>query len=227
MNEALSRALLRARLTDEDVAARLQVDPKTVRRWLDGRLPYLRHRWALAQLVGVDESDLWPQLRSARSRPAEVIGVYAHRDLVPPQTWLRLFSSASEEAGVMADAGFLLADGSAILHALAGRARRGVRVRVCVAGPARPPGLERGRERDSLVAAIGNTAAPAEVRVDTAPGYNSICYADRQLLVAQHVYGLPAGQAPVLHLDGAAAQDMAAAYLASFERAWAGAVPVS
>src|SRR5579875_2248039 len=45
------RALLRARLSEKDVAAHLGVDPKTVRCWTDGRIPYPRHRWALAGLA--------------------------------------------------------------------------------------------------------------------------------------------------------------------------------
>ena len=83
MNETLCRALLQARLTEEDVATRLQVDPKTVRRWLEGRVPYLRHRWALAALLGLDETDLWPHLRRTRSRPEEVQAIYPHLDAVP------------------------------------------------------------------------------------------------------------------------------------------------
>jgi transcriptional regulator with XRE-family HTH domain len=51
LNELLRRALFRARLSEEDVAAHLGVDPKTVRRWLEGRLPYLRHRQALSRLI--------------------------------------------------------------------------------------------------------------------------------------------------------------------------------
>jgi hypothetical protein len=39
MNENLRRALIRAQLRETDIAARLNVDPKTVRRWLDGRVP--------------------------------------------------------------------------------------------------------------------------------------------------------------------------------------------
>ena len=52
MNEPLRRALLRARLREDDVAARLGVDPKTVRRWLNGRVPYPHNRAAIAELVG-------------------------------------------------------------------------------------------------------------------------------------------------------------------------------
>src|ERR1017187_6537529 len=97
LNETLRRALLRMRLSEEDVAARLEVDPKTVRRWLEGRVPYLRHRWALAGMLGVDEADLWPQLRTAGSWPEEIQRIYAHRDEVPRHVWQRLFGSAKNE----------------------------------------------------------------------------------------------------------------------------------
>jgi transcriptional regulator with XRE-family HTH domain len=216
VNEALSRALLRARLSDEDVAARLQVDPKTVRRWLEGRVPYLRHRWALALLVGADESDLWPQLPSARSRPREVVAVYAHRDWVSSEMWLRLFSSASREAGVLADSGFLLADDSAILKTLAERARAGVRVRVCRPDPTPPAavGHETGPGVDtSRVAGIRDALRPAELRLHRVRSYNSIWFSDQELLVAQHVYGVPDDQSPILHLRGGADQEMIAADL--------------
>lgn len=229
MNEILSRALLRARLTDDDVAARLQVDPKTVRRWLEGRVPYLRHRWALALLVGVEESDLWPQLRSSPSRPSEVVSVYAHRDLVPPWTWLRLFTSARREIGVLADNGLLLADDSIILEALAKRAMTDVRVRVCL-----PEFTESGvsdavAENSAItpqVARIRNALGRAEFRLHRIRGYNSLCYADRQLFVFQHVYGIPAGRAPVLQLHGDPDQEMITAYLSSFEQIWTSARPV-
>jgi transcriptional regulator with XRE-family HTH domain len=60
VNEPLRRALLRARLREDDIAARLRVDPKTVRRWLNGRVPYPHNRAAIAELAGADEAELWP-----------------------------------------------------------------------------------------------------------------------------------------------------------------------
>lgn len=226
MNEILCRALLRAGLSDENVAARLQVDPKTVRRWLDGRVPCLRHRWAIAQLVGMDESDLWPQLRAARSRPGEVVMIYPRRDSVPPETWLRLFRSARREAGVLADSEFLLGADSAIVASLAERARSRIRVRVCLADPAAPEAQEQEAERgvvDSSAGGIRDAIGPAEFRIHRARNYNTICYADDQLMIVQHVYGGPAGHAPVLRLRRTADGDMAAAYLSSFESIWADA----
>src|ERR1700735_4094963 len=97
MNESLCRALLQARLTEEDVAVQLQVDPKTVRRWLEGRVPYLRHRWALAAMLGLDETELWPHLRRTHLRPDEVPAIYPHLDAVPEEVWLRLFGLAKRE----------------------------------------------------------------------------------------------------------------------------------
>jgi hypothetical protein len=223
VNEMLYRALLNAQLSGEDVATRLQVDPKTVRCWLDGRVPYLRHRWALARLVGMDQADLWPQLRPAGSRPGEVMTIYPHRDSVPREDWLSLFSAVRREAGILADSEFLLAIGSRLPGLLAAA---GVRARICIADPAVPELREAGCERRAArpsAAAVRAVFAPADVRVHGASAYHTICYADDDLMIAQHVYGLPEGQAPVLRLRRSADGDMASSYLDAFERTWADA----
>ena len=235
MNETLRRALLRARLSEEDVATRLEVDPKTVRRWLEGRVPYMRHRWALAGVLGVDEADLWPQLRGARSRPGEVLAIYPHRDGVPREVWLRFFGSARREIGVLACSGRFLAEDPGVRDVLAARVRAGVRVRICVRNPATrdvPEGAAglggddtlavRVREvldRDGLLGA----GSGAEIRLHREVLYNSIYRADGEVLVAQHAYGIPVGRAPVLHLRRAEGEAMTTAYLESFERIWAAA----
>jgi transcriptional regulator with XRE-family HTH domain len=100
VNEPLRRALLRARLREGDIAARLGVDPKTVRRWLNGRVPYPHNRAAIAELVGADEADLWPDAGgplAARNRPEELGTVYPHRWAVPREAWTRLFGSAERD----------------------------------------------------------------------------------------------------------------------------------
>jgi transcriptional regulator with XRE-family HTH domain len=238
LNENLRRALLRARLGEEDVAARLEVDPKTVRRWLEGRVPYLRHRWALAGVLGVDEADLWPQLRAAGSRPDEVRAIYPHRDAVPREVRQRLFGSAKSEIGVLDSSGLFLAEDPSILGALAGRVRAGVRVRICVRDPAAPhvPGNAAAQFTDDALAARARDAlaryeplrevSGVEIRLHRDVPYNSIYRADNELLVSQHAYGVPAGRAPVLYLRRAGGGDLVAAYLESFERIWAGALPV-
>jgi transcriptional regulator with XRE-family HTH domain len=235
VNETLCRALLRARLTEEDVVTRLQVDPKTVRRWLEGRLPYLRHRWALAAMLGVDETDLWPQLRAAR--PAEVRGIYPRLDVVPREVWLGLFSSAKQEMDILTVGEMPFAGDMAIMAALAGRARTEVKVRICIAGTCEP------QAEPNAATVHGDTEPPTaaehaalwvplrqigevEIRQHQATTYHSIYRADNQLLVSQHAYGIPPQQAPVLRLQNAAGATMAPVYLAEFERIWAESSPV-
>src|SRR5271154_1263171 len=122
VNEALRRALVRARLREDDVAARLGVDSKTVRRWLNGRLPYSHNRAALAGLVGVDEGDLWPDAGgplALRARPEELGTVYPHRWAVPRDVWVRLFGSAEREISILAYSALFLAEDAGILRILA------------------------------------------------------------------------------------------------------------
>jgi len=233
MNETLCRALLQARLTEEDVAARLQVDPKTVRRWLEGRLPYLRHRWALAAMLGACEADLWPQLRAVRQRPEEIKAIYAHRDAVPRDEWLGLFRSAHREIDVLDRIGLFLAGPPAILATLADRVQAGVRVRICLSEPD-CPGPD---EADSGHTSTRTTASSVrdafahcgalrasgrlEIRLHRGRMYNVIYRGDDQLLVGHHAHGIPDRQAPVLHLDGTAGREMVTTYLEEFDRIWA------
>jgi transcriptional regulator with XRE-family HTH domain len=233
LNETLCRALIRARLTEEDVAARLQVDPKTVRRWLEGRIPYLRHRWAIAAMLGVDETDLWPQLRTERTRPDEVLAIYPHRDTVLRDVWLRLFGSAEHEIGILDDTDLPLAADQSIADVLAERAMSGVRLRICLhemnaSADARGAACS-GSGRTSAVSLYEALAVYAplrekrgvEVRLHQGVAYNCIYRADDQMLVSQHAYGIPAAAAAVVHLKRANGGDIATAYLDAFETAWA------
>jgi transcriptional regulator with XRE-family HTH domain len=239
VNENLRRAMLRARLSEEDVAARLQVDPKTVRRWLEGRVPYLRHRWVLASLLDADEANLWPEIHPAtgpRSRPAEIRAVYPHRQAMPAQAWQSLFRTARHEIGILARTGLFLAKEPGVLDVLAERARPGVRVRICVRNLDTSIAAECASEeftdeedvagvREALALFGGLRQNGAEIRLHRAILYSSIYRADNQLLVTQHMYGISSEREPVLYLQSAAAGDMATTYLDVFERIWASALP--
>lgn len=238
MNETLRRAMFHARLDEEDVAARLGVDPKTVRRWIEGRLPYPRHRWALAHLLRTEEADLWPEIRAARtarSRPEELRTVYAHRWAVPREVWRNLFASAKHEIGVLAYSGLFLAEDAAMLRILVAKARAGVHVRITLGDPDSPKVTERGAQEDideSMAAKIRNALIlyrplsgvnGIEIRIHQTVLYNSIYRADNELLINQHIYGIPAARSPVLWLRCRSAEGMANSYIESFERLWLGA----
>jgi transcriptional regulator with XRE-family HTH domain len=223
LNETFCRALLHAGLTEEDIAAHLGVDPKTVRRWIEGRaLPYRRHRWALAALLGAVETDLWPQLRSNRPRPEEVVAVYPHLAAVPSGTWLQLFRSAQDEIGLLDHQELPLVSDHEVADVLTQRADAGVGVRICLGGS---DSIDVG-DRSALARyAPLRDHCEVSIRLHRGVLYNLIYRADDQLFVVQRAYGVGIAEAPVLHLERADDGDIFATYVESFERAWAGAEP--
>lgn len=87
-------------MTSDEVAEKAGIDPKTLDRWISGRVPHPRNRHALAEVLGVHSSDLWPEADPfARLVPRDLAGVqcvYASRSaflsVFPPE---RLFAEAT------------------------------------------------------------------------------------------------------------------------------------
>jgi hypothetical protein len=238
MKHPLSRALRAAGVDAVDVAARLEVDPKTVKRWLGGRLPYPRHRAALVELTGWSLHDLWPGVDAPVTLQPDVDEVcvaYRQRCAVPTDAWRRLFQRADHEIGILAYSGLFLAEDSGIHSVLREKARAGVRVRIAlgdvggaqVARRGADEGIDvmmTGRINNALVLYRSLTGEPGvSLRLHDTVLYNSIYLADDELLVNAHAYGCPASRAPVLHLRRTRPDGMAATYIDSFERMWASA----
>jgi hypothetical protein len=241
LNEQLRRALLRARLREDDVAARLSVDPKTVRRWLSGRVPYANNRAALADLLRTNEADLWPDaggLLATRVRPEELEAIYPHRSSIPPEVWTRLFESAEHEIGILAYSALFVAEDAGLLRVLADKGRAGITVRIALGDPHGPHVAECGEEEgagDAIPVKIHNAVAlyrslcgvdNIEIRLHQAVLYNSIYRVDTQLLVNQHAYGIPAAHGPVFCFRESETSEMGADYINSFERVWISAKPI-
>ena len=241
MNELLRRFLLQAGLREDDVAARLGVDPKTVRRWVNGRVPYPHNRAAMADLLGAEEADLWPGASgtlTARIRPDELSTVYPHRSAVPREVWIRFFSSARREIGILSYSALFLAEDRAIRRLLAEKGQAGVNIRIALGDPESWHDAQRGGEdiggatptkiRKALTL-YRSVAEPenTEIRLHQSVLYNSIYRADDQVFVNQHAYGIPAAHAPVFCLRDTGDGEMAALYRDSFERVWAAAIPLT
>jgi transcriptional regulator with XRE-family HTH domain len=241
-NERLRAALLERGLTPVVLGEEVGVDHKTVERWLSGRVPYRRHRYAVAALLHLDETYLWPDALSreqvAVASDSEVLAIYPHRSDVPRDVWERLFAPAERDIGVLVYSGLALAEDTGVQKILAERAREGVRVRVLLGDPDSPQVAERGKDEgvgDAMAARIRNVLVlyqalrateGAEFRFHRTVLYNSIYRGDEQLLVNTHIYGMPASRAPVWHLRRVAGGEIASTYLESFERVWDTAVPV-
>jgi hypothetical protein len=235
LNESLRHAMLRARLREDDVAAHLGVDPKTVRRWLSGRVPYPSSRAALADLVGADEADLWPEAGgplAGRSRPEELAAVYPHRWAIPRDAWTRFFESGEHEIDVLAYSALFLAEDAGLLGIIADKASRGVRVRIALGNPDCAAVAQRGQEEgigDAMAAKVCNALTlyrslagieHIEIRLHEAILYNSIYRPDGQVFVNQHAYGIPAAHSPVFCYRESESGEIAAGYVDSFERVW-------
>ncbi|MFI7539545.1 XRE family transcriptional regulator [Streptosporangium sp. NPDC049376] len=239
MNEHLRHALIQARLQPLDVATHLTVDPKTVTRWLAGRVPHPRHRLAVADLLHVDENDLWPEsVRRRPGPPAEIKAVYPHRWAVPATIWRTFFEAAQTEIGILVYSGLFLAEDAGLLRILVGRATAGVRVRILLGDPDSPHVATRGADEgvgsDVMISRTRNALTLCrplgdvegiEIRLHGTILYNSIYRADNDLLVNLHAYGTRASDAPVVYITGNEPNSTAATYLDSFERVWSNAIP--
>lgn len=239
MNDTLRRALADARLDEPAVAASLSVDPKTVQRWVSGRVPQRRHRWSLADLLGRHELDLWPELGRQATHCPEIRSSYSDRGSVPRRTWHQLFARAQTDIGILVYSGLFLAEDREAVAILADRARAGVRVRILLGDPDSPVIAARGTDEgigDAMPAKVRNALvqyrpllgiADVKIRLHATVLYNSLYRADDQLLANMHVLGLPAAHAPVLHLHGPGDNDLLSTYLDCFERVWGTAAPYS
>lgn len=242
-NERLRAALLERGLTPNALAAELGVDNKTVERWISGRLPYRRHRYALSTRLGVDEAYIWPDAlpkeQVTAASESEILAVYHRRSEVPRQVWRNLFDSATHEIGVLVYAGVFLAEDLGLMKLIRAKAKAGARVRFLVGDPENRNVAERGSQEDigeAMAAKIRNAlvlyrplleAENVEFRAHGTVLYNSIYRADDQVLVNTHVYGYPAPHAPVWHLRKVAGGELASIYLDSFEKVWESANPIT
>src|SRR4051812_34673952 len=146
LGEPLRRALVGARLRDVDVAKQLGVDPKTVQRWLGGWLPQPRHRWGLADMIGVHEYDLWPHLAGVPSIGPEVFATYPHRGAVPRDVWRQLYDHAEHHIGILVYSGLFIAEDVEMIRLLREKARAGVAVRILLGDPDSQQVTQRGVE---------------------------------------------------------------------------------
>ncbi|GAB3958034.1 DUF5919 domain-containing protein [Actinoallomurus acanthiterrae] len=238
MNDRLREAFNASTLDEAAIAKQLGVDPKTVERWVAGRLPYPRYRRALAEILGFDEKAIWHQritkeTTASNERTAEIKVAYAHRWAVPREQWIRLFLSAKQDIGVLAYAALFLAEDDGIIRTLAERARAGVHIRILLGNPKGSQVAERGTGEgigDAIAAKVRNALTlyraladidGVEIRLHDTALYASIYRADNDVLINTHAYGVPASHSPVIGIRHAAAGDMAETYLESFDRVWA------
>lgn len=237
-NDRLRSSIVAAGFSLADVAERVEVDPKTVERWVAaGRLPRVAHRRQTAELLGRDEYYLWPQAAHERLREQapgdELIQLFSTRGAVPQDLWSGLVAGARENVDVLAYSALFLTDTNPDLTArLQDRSRDGVRVRICLGDPSSDAIRQRGQEEgigDGLrgrvqlqLSYLGALAGSPgiELRLHGTTLYTSMFRFDDELLVNLHTYGVPAAQSPVVHLHRLGEGRLFEHYAAAYERVW-------
>lgn len=221
----------------ETLARKLRVDPKTVQRWLAGRLPHPRHRWKVCDILGQTEQYLWPAVLAGASgalHTAEIVAAYAHRADVPGQLWTGLLEGARRNIDLLGySMSFFPEQHSGLSRTLEEKCASGLRVRIALADPesaevAARDSLERlggtlpGRIRSTIVALESLSAnAGVEIRLHGLPLYNAVYRFDDQMLVTPYLYRLHGYQHPVLHIKRLGPAGIFESYAQQFEAIWA------
>ena len=176
-NERLRTALLQRGVTPAALADTVGVDPKTIERWIGGRIPYRRHRHQVAVRLGVDETYLWPGALAAEqvasASESEILVVHPHRWAVPRDTWGLLFDSAEQEIGILVYSGMFIADDPGLLALFRAKAEQGVRIRILLGDPDSSEVATRGQHEgidDALASKIRNVDGPAPATPSGARG---------------------------------------------------------
>ena len=159
VNERLRTAMLRAGFDAPTLARAVEVNAKTVDRWIGGRIPRLRTRLAVAKVLGDTEAHLWPVARPDQSpgttATAEVVGAWAHRAHIPTDLWLALLDAARDRIDLLGYAyPFLFEMAPQVTATIRSKAAAGARVRIAVADP----DCAHVNERDALEQ-LGGTLA--------------------------------------------------------------------
>jgi transcriptional regulator with XRE-family HTH domain len=241
--ERLRSAMDRCGLTPEKAARVAGVDPKTVQRWMSGRVPHPRHRFALANELGENEEYIWPESRRTRldagNAAAELIAAYPYRADVDPSRWWDLITRAERQIDLLGfTLYFLPHQHPQLIDTLLGKVESGCKVRICIADPASEHVRWRDAEEQEAITLVARITSSlqafepltrhhaTELRLQNAPLYNSVFRFDDEMFVTPHLYGIPGRSAPLMHLRRLGPNGMFSRFTAHFEGVWGSSAPM-
>jgi hypothetical protein len=196
-NDTLRAALDQANLGPDDLAQIVQVDVRTVRRWLSGGTPYPRQRGKVARALDTTEQHLWPHIPVAPAPnntpppPADVLTGYTSADDLAAPDWKTLMRDATERIDLLGDTLLGILETRGVPDLLASKATNGCAIRILLSHPG--PHLAPLADRPGI-----------EIRILNDPARHDIHRFDEQLLLTLHLQGGDPDRGPVLHLHRAA-----------------------
>jgi hypothetical protein len=242
-NERLRDALARSGHSYESLGELIDVDAKSIQRWVAlDRVPHGRNRHTAADILGEKDTWLWPNAPGARSEQAaqsELVQLYPRRSALTYDDWIRFFSRATTFLDVLVYAGLFLPEHMpGAIDLIKDKAAAGVRVRLLLGEPGSAAVAVRGVEEgigDAVETKVRNAlsllkrplvkASNVTVRLHGTTLYTSIYRIDDEMIANPHVIGLPAAQAPALHLRRIATGGLFDTYATAYDRVWDDAKP--
>ena len=237
-NDRLRSAMAKVGVGIDQVAGATGVDPKTVQRWIGGRVPHARHRFAVAAFLREEEDYLWPVAPGrdptvSADSTAEIKAAYGHRADMPVDTWRLLLASARAKINLLGYAMLFFPEQHPnLMPLLHDKAERGCEIRVLLADP----DCDHTRERDELEQ-LGGTL-PDRIRTTithfsgglTIPGfelrlhdvhlYNAVYRFDDDMIITPYLVGAHGYQHPALLLRRLGPFGLFEQYASQFEYIW-------
>ncbi|MFJ8724122.1 helix-turn-helix domain-containing protein [Streptomyces sp. NPDC093269] len=243
-NERLRSALLASGMTVQQLAEEIDVNPKTVERWITkGKVPYRRHQYATASALRVDVTTLWDDDRAVESAAdltkAEIVTVYPHRHMVPSGLWREIYERAQKSLDVLVYSGLFLSEDPQFHDLVKAKVATGTQVRILLGDPdcaaVQQRGIDEGHRimdgkiRNALLHYRPLIKSHPDIgfRLHDSTLYNSIYRSDDEMLVNPHVYGIGAYMAPVIHLRRLPGGGLFDTYANSIEHTWENARPIT
>lgn len=243
VNYRLRNSLTAAELSQQVLAERVQVDSKSVERWItQDRVPHASTRARVARVLGQDETYFWPSLLttedSRNATQAELVQIWATRSTVPGEVWRTLLKQTRHQLDVLVYSGGFLVEAFDLVDVVRSKAETGVTVRILLGDSRSEAVRSRGREEGlpTLPQRCQSTADYLS-EVASVPGvvirtHQTCLYAsqyrfDDSMLINPHTYGSWASRSPVHHLKRVPGGHLFNYYDAAFARVWETGQPIA
>ena len=220
-NEQLRTAITGSGLSLDEFADIVQVDVKTVRRWLAGRTPYPRHRTSVAGALDTTEHALWPAavpgpatpdaLEPTTHEPGDVVASYAYSSDPAAPKPAELLGAAVERIEMIVPN---LASPPEVVALLRARAADGCRISIIIEEP------------DARIEPLLDIDA-IEVRASPAGEDHTLYRADDEILLALRNISFTDQSPPLIHLRQATYGGLFDRLVHDFEERWDKATPLA
>jgi hypothetical protein len=220
-NELLRTAITGAGLSPDEFADVVQVDVKTVRRWIAGRTPYPRHRTRVASALDTTEHALWPDAVPAPAtssadeptthKPGDVVADYAYSSDPAAPKPAEILGAAIERIEIVIPN---LASQPRVVGLLRARAADGCHICILVEDP------------NEQVEALLDIDA-IEVRASPAGADHTLYRSDDQILLALRHISFPEQSPPLIHLRQTNYGGLFDRLVHDFEDRWDKATPLT